>query len=134
MTIPLLDTHAWIWWVDGDDRLEPRIRKKLDAFPEAERPLISDISLWEMAMLVNLGRVALKVSFETWLAAAANPRTVRVLPINGMIAADVVRLPDTFHRDPADRVIVSTSRVHGLPILTKDARIAGSGLARLWKA
>lgn len=133
MTVPLLDTHAWIWWIDGDKRLDRRLSAKLDAYPADQRPLISDISLWEVAMLVNRGRLALKVSFDTWLAAAASPRTVRVMPINSLIAADVARLPDTFHRDPADRVIVSTSRVHGLPVLTRDQLIAKSGLVRLWR-
>lgn len=115
MTVPLLDTHAWIWWIDGDVRLDRRLRAKLDAYPVDERPLISDISLWEVAMLVSLGRLALKVSFDS------------------LIAADLARLPDTFHRDPADCVIVSTSRVHGLPVLTRDQLIAKSGLVRLWK-
>ena len=130
---PLLDTHAWIWWVDGDARLGSPTIAKLNALPADERPCISDISLWEIATLVSLGRIGLKVTLDAWLAIAASPVTVRVLPINSLIAADLARLPDSFHRDPADRVIVSTSRVHGLPVLTRDQLIVKSGLVRLWK-
>lgn len=130
---PLLDTHAWIWWVDGSPRLESNIVARLNELPSGDRPIISDISLWEVATLVSLGRIGLKMALDAWLAIAADPRTVRVLPINSLIAAELARLPDTFHRDPADRVIVSTSRVHGLPVLTRDQLIMTSGLVRLWK-
>ena len=129
---PLLDTHAWIWWVHGDARLGRPALRKLDELPRNQRPAISDISLWEVATLVSLGRLELQSTLDAWLAIAAHPSTVRVLPITPRIAAEVARLPDTFQRDPADRLIVSTSRVHGLPVLTRDAAIAKSGLVRLW--
>jgi len=129
---PLLDTHAWIWWLHGNARLGPSALKRLALFPRDLRPAISAISLWEVALLVSLGRLTLDTPLEAWLAIAADPGTVRVIPITPHIAAEVARLPDTFHRDPADRLIVATSRVHGLPVLTKDAAIAKSGLVRLW--
>ena len=131
-TAPLLDTHAWIWWLHGDRRLGHHTLKKLDQLPRDVRPTISAISLWEVAMLVSLGRLELKATLEAWLAIAADPGTVRVVPISPRIAAEVARLPDTFQRDPADRLIVATSRVHGLPVLTRDAAITQSGLVRLW--
>ena len=135
MTVaPLLDTHAWIWWLHGDPRLGRPALRKLDQFPQNLRPAISDISLWEVTTLVSLGRLELQSTLDAWLAIAAHPSTVRVLPITTRIAAEVARLPDSFHRDPADRLIVSTSRVHGLPVLTRDAAIAKSGLVRLWSA
>ena len=129
---PLLDTHAWVWWLHGDGRLGHDVRQRLDELPPESRPAISGISLWEVATLVNLGRLALPGTFDAWIEVAAHPRTVCILPITAHIAADVARLPDTLHRDPADRVIVSTSRVHGMPLLTKDAAIVKSGLVRLW--
>jgi len=131
---PLLDTHAWVWWVQGDARLGRHIVRKLDDLPAEDRPAISDISLWEVATLVSLGRLEFPGTLESWLALAANPKTVRILPITTAIAAEVARLPDAFHRDPADRLIVATSRVHGLRVLTKDAAIAKSGLVKLWSA
>jgi len=129
---PLLDTHAWVWWVQGDARLGRHIVAKLDQLPADDRPAISDTSLWEVATLASLGRIVFPGTLESWLAIAANPKTVRILPVTPRIAAEVARLPDSFHRDPADRLIVATSRVHGLRVLTKDGAIAKSGLVKLW--
>ena len=133
MIAPLLDTHAWIWWVDRDPRLGPRILDVLDALPRDTRPLLADISLWEVAMLVERGRIAFDVPLRDWLDAAAHPHSVRIVPISSRIAEEVAALPASFHRDPADRVIVSTSRVLGVPLLTQDAMIAKSGLVRRWR-
>jgi PIN domain nuclease of toxin-antitoxin system len=129
---PLLDTHAWIWWLQGDARLGRSALRKLDQFPRDVRPAISAISLWEVAMLVSLGRLVLKTTLEAWLAIAADAGTVRVVPITPHIAAELARLPDDFQRDPADRLIIATSRVHGIPVLTRDKAMSKSGLVRLW--
>lgn len=133
MSAPLLDTHAWIWWMDQDPRLGGPAIAGLDALPPDERPFLSDVSLWEIATLVERGRLELDVPLREWLEAAAHPRAVRILPISPAIASGVAALPATFHRDPADRVIVATCRVHGLPLLTHDARIIRSRLVKRWK-
>ena len=77
MAVPLLDTHAWIWWIEGDRRLPRRVRDTLDRLPRDERPYLSAISLWEVAMLVERGRVDFSVSLSEWLDAAAHARSVR---------------------------------------------------------
>ena len=133
MNAPLLDTHAWIWWVDQDPRLGARVLAALDALPADRRPLVADVSLWEVAMLVERGRLALDVPLREWLDAAAHPRSVRVVPVSPQIAAEVASLPESFPRDPADRLVVSTSRALGVPLLTHDIRIAKSGLVRRWR-
>ena len=130
---PLLDTHAWIWWIEQDARLGAKTIDALDRLPRDDRPFLCDISLWETATLVERGRLTLEVSLEEWLDAAAHPRSVRVLPISPRIAAAVAGLPDSFHRDPADRIIVAASRVHRLPVLTHDDRIRKSGLTTRWR-
>jgi PIN domain nuclease of toxin-antitoxin system len=129
---PLLDTHAWIWWIQADDRLGRKTVSELDDLPANARPFLSDISLWEVAMLVGLGRIDLDEPFDRWLEAAADPRTVRVLAITPAIAAEVARLPSTFQRDPADRLIVATCRALGHPLLTRDRAITRARLVRLW--
>lgn len=133
MIAPLLDTHAWIWWVDQDPRLGPRILDALDSLPVDRRPLVADISLWEVAMLVERGRLTFDVPLRDWLDAAAHARSVQVVPVSPQIAAEVAALPSSFHRDPADRLIVSTSRALGVPMLTHDTVIARSGLVRRWR-
>ncbi|MGE3840459.1 MAG: type II toxin-antitoxin system VapC family toxin [Vicinamibacterales bacterium] len=131
-TPPLLDTHAWIWWIHEDTRLGRRTIEALDQFPADQRPAIADISLWEVATLVELGRLALPVPLDTWLVAAADPRTVRVLPVTPAVAVEVTRLPARFHRDPADRLIVATCRTLDYPLLTRDRAITRARLTRLW--
>lgn len=131
---PLLDTHAWIWWIEQDARLGAKAIAVLDALPPDRRPFVCDVSLWEVATLVERGRLELDVALEEWLDAAAHPRSVQVLPVTARIAAQLARLPETFHRDPADRLIVATSRALRIPVLTHDDRIRRSRLVTLWRA
>jgi PIN domain nuclease of toxin-antitoxin system len=70
MAVPLLDTHAWIWWIEGDRRLQRRVRDTLDRLPPDARPCLSAISLWEVAMLVERGRVVFSVSLAEWFSPA----------------------------------------------------------------
>jgi PIN domain nuclease of toxin-antitoxin system len=130
---PLLDTHAWIWWIEQDARLGAKSIAVLDALPPDRRPFLCDISLWEVATLVERGRLEIDVPLDEWLQAACDPRSVQVVPVSPRIAAEVARLPDTFHRDPADRLIVATSRAHRIPVLTHDDRIRRSRLVGLWR-
>src|SRR5687767_5437814 len=55
VNVPLLDTHAWVWWVDRDRRLARRVIEYLDTLPSDERPMIADISLWEVACWSSAG-------------------------------------------------------------------------------
>jgi len=130
---PVLDTHAWIWWLDRDSRLPAATILALDALPANDRPMLCDISLWEVAMLVERKRLTFSLPFAEWLSAAAHPRTVRVQSITPDIAIEVSRLPSSFHRDPADRLIVATSRVLGAPLVSQDQLIVGSRLAKAWR-
>lgn len=133
MRAPLLDTHAWIWWVDQDRRLGVKAIAALDRLPRENRPSVADVSLWEVATLVARGRLTLDVPLREWLEAAAHPRSVRVIPVTPAIAAEVAKLPVSFHRDPADRLIVATARVLDLPVLSYDRRITRSRLVARWR-
>lgn len=132
-TAPVLDTHAWVWWVLGDARLDRATIDRLDGLPADARPYVCDISLWEVALLVERGRLSFTVPLEEWLDGAAHPRSVRVIPVTPAIAAGVAGLPTTFHRDPADRLIVATCLALGAPLLTRDRLILRSRLVKRWK-
>lgn len=136
---PLLDTHVWVWWMIGDPRLSKRERAALDDLPSGSRPRLCDISLWEVALLVQLGRLRLDDDLEEWLRIAASPATVELHSIAPAVVAEMTRLPSTFHQgpstfhpDPVDRLIVATARAAGLPLATHDARIRRSRLTVLW--
>ena len=128
---PVLDTHMWMWWIRGSADLPLRERDALDSLSADNRPTISDISLWEFGNLVAMGRLEIDRSVEDWLAVAASPTTVNVQPITPRIIAEMNRLPDSFHRDPADRLIVATARALKLPLATKDRKIRKSLLTPL---
>lgn len=129
---PLLDTHIWLWWLIGDNRLSAEQIETLESFPSSNRPFISDISVWELGMLVELGRLKLNIPFEDFLRKATSPSTVQVLSISPEVILEMNKLPQSFHRDPADRLIVSTSRAFDLPLATQDYMILNSGLITQW--
>jgi PIN domain nuclease of toxin-antitoxin system len=85
--------------------------------------LVSDISLWEIATLVQLRRIKLTLPLREWLDLATCPPRVERTPISPAVAAEVANLPAHFHRDPADRIIVATARVLKATLLTSDERI-----------
>ena len=125
----LLDTHILIWWLDQSARLSPAQQEVLSAADPDSPLLVSDITLWEIATLCSLGRIQLSLPLRDWLDKAVAPPLVRRQGISPAVAADMAALPESFHRDPADRIIVATARVLGATLLTQDRRIVDSGLA-----
>ena len=124
----LLDTHLWWWWITGESGPSPAQKRILARTSPEEPVLVSDISLWEIATLVSLERLSLTVPLREWLESAAAPPLVQRCAISPAVAAAVAELPDGFHRDPADRIIVATAQVHGAALLTRDERIAAAKL------
>ena len=124
----LLDTHILLYWFGRNSRLS-RAQKRVIQRAGPEQPLfVSDISVWEVANLHSLGRIQLDFPLRDWLEAATALPLVQRIGISPAIAAAVAVLPSTFHRDPADRIIVATAQVLGGTLLTHDSRIIDSGL------
>ena len=124
----LLDTHVLLWWLDDRDRLSAAQREIINGVNNKAPLLVSDISLWEVAMLHSLGRIRLLIPLREWLDKAAAPPLVQRYGISPAIAAEVAALPASFHRDPADRILVATARVLGAALLTQDRRIIDAAL------
>ncbi|MBI2900179.1 MAG: type II toxin-antitoxin system VapC family toxin [Planctomycetes bacterium] len=124
----LLDTHVLLWWLGDERKLSAKQRRVVLAASPGEPLLVSDITLWEIATLFEIGRIELDMPLRDWLEQAVAPPYVRTVPISPAVAAEVATLPSSFHRDPADRIIVSTARVWGATLLTRDKRIARCGL------
>jgi PIN domain nuclease of toxin-antitoxin system len=117
----LIDTHVWIWWVSNSQKLSPARRKILDA--DGEQFALSIISCWEVAKLVQYGRLELDRPVREWIDSALALPNLELLPLTPAIVVDSTQLPEPFHRDPADQIIVATARVHGVPLLTEDSSI-----------
>ena len=119
----VLDTHVLIWAVDGERRLGAHARAAITAAEQADEIGVSAITPWEIALLAESGRLRLAREVGAWIAAALALPGIRLIPIEPAIVGDSVRLPGTFHADPADRFIVATARQHGAPLLTADYAI-----------
>ena len=118
----LLDTHIWVWLVGDTQYLRPRHRELLDQH-EVSGLGVSVISCWEVAKLVEKGRLALQQPVGEWIAAALKRPHISLVSLTPEIAVDATQLPRGFHSDPADQLIVSTSRILNIPLLTADAKI-----------
>lgn len=124
--IALLDTHVLIWWFEKPKRLSAAQRRVL-AKADAARPVgVADITLLEVAQLMELGRLRLALPLDEWLARATAAPLVELCGITPAIAREVIDLARTRDWDPADRVIVATARVQGVPLVTSDSRIIDS--------
>jgi len=121
----VLDTHALVWWVDGGSSLSKAARAAIDREQRDENGiiLISSISAWEVALLVQKGRLTLTSNVDDWLATIRDIDGVRFVPVDNDIAVQSTRLPGEFHADPADRMIVALARHVSAPLVTADARI-----------
>ena len=118
----VLDTHVGVWWVDAADLLSDGQRRAVEEGRGGGLG-VSAISCWEVAKLVELGRLELDRPVLDWLHAALAYPGVRLIDLSPEIAAASTELPGTFHRDPADQVIVATARTHGCRLVTSDRKI-----------
>jgi PIN domain nuclease of toxin-antitoxin system len=118
----VLDTHIWVWWIHGDTHLSEKQVKWLEE-NEAGGLGASAISCWEVAKLVEYGRLVLPCSAADWFDQALAYPGVRLLDLTPRIALESTQLPAGFHRDPADQIIVATARVYDCPLLTADSKI-----------
>lgn len=124
----LLDTHVLLYWLGGDTRLSAAQGSLIHEGTAEEPLLVSEITLWEIATLYDLRRIRLRLPLRDWLEAATAPPLVRRVGITPAVAAEVAALPASFHRDPADRIIVATARVLAATLLTQDRRLIDSQL------
>ena len=118
----MLDTHIWVFWVHGDPRLSADHLKLITANEQSGLG-ISAISCWEVAKLVERGRLTLPCGLQEWFDQALAYPGVTLLELTPEIAIESTQLPGTFHRDPADQIIVATARIQQCPLLTRDSNI-----------
>jgi len=124
MTSVLLDTHILVWWQLDQGRLsKAQTRTLMDVEAGNVSAAISDITLWEAAVLAERGRLEIAGSPDVWLDDIENDPRLTLLPITAKVAAESVRLGRDFPKDPADRIIVATARCHGLQLVTADEQI-----------
>ena len=116
----LLDTHVWLWLIDGSPRLPQSSTLELNKLQRAGVLFGSVISVWEIALLESLGRVVLKTTIEEWLQTSFEDDGIQLQEISAAAAVEANRLPEAFHRDPVDRILVATARQMDFTLLTRD--------------
>jgi PIN domain nuclease of toxin-antitoxin system len=124
----LLDTHALVWWVDGSKKLGRRQHRAIERAASTGDLFVSEISCWEIAMLVEARKVTFREPIDEWLERATAAPAVQRIGITPAIAREVASLSTTRSWDPADRILVATARVLGATLATSDSRIIHSKL------
>jgi PIN domain nuclease of toxin-antitoxin system len=124
----LLDTHTLIWFLENDTRLPPATRTQIETTPTI---FISIVSLWEIAIKANIGKLTLAFPFNT-------------IETN-LITAGITELPITFkdleiylslplhHRDPFDRILIAQAMNHSLTFISQDTQMDAYPIKRLWE-
>jgi PIN domain nuclease of toxin-antitoxin system len=118
----ILDTHIWVWWNQNDPQLSLRQKNAIED-TRAKGIGVCTISLLEIARLVQRGRIVLPKPTQEWFDMALTQEGIMLISITSEIAIGSVTLPDTFHKDPADRLIVATARAYDCPLVTADKEI-----------
>ena len=116
----LLDTHVWLWLIDGSPKLSQSSMLELNKFQRAGVLFGSVISVWEIALLESLRRVVLQTTIEEWLQTSFEDDGIQLQEISVAAAVEANRLPGAFHRDPVDRILVATARQMDFTLLTRD--------------
>ncbi len=117
----LLDTHVWIWTQEQPELLGETTRALLEATPD--EICVSAVSSLEIARLVSGGLLEMEGSIQRWVRMAIDTLDARSLDVDHSAALEAYALPGRFHKDPADRLLVATARLHKLTLITADEQI-----------
>jgi PIN domain nuclease of toxin-antitoxin system len=124
----LLDTHALIWFLEGDQQLSATANHIL--CNEDSDIYLSVASLWEMAIKISLGKLQLSQSLEQVIAILPQ-QNITLLPINSAHVITVSNLPFE-HRDPFDRLLIAQALVDKMPLISNEALFLRYGVDRIW--
>ena len=125
----LLDTHALLWWLDGDKRLSEPARDFIGE--EANTVFVSASSAWEIASKVRIGKLSGAVETAAGLAAAVTSQGFTELPISITDGTRAGSLPGPL-RDPFDRMLIAQAQAHDLQLISNEADFENFGIKRLW--
>ena len=124
----LPDTHTLIWYLEGDAQLSGTAKQRLDN--QATRRFVSAVSIWEMAVKINLGKLNIKKPFSD-LPDLLKTNAFEWLPLSFEHSQAYINLP-LHHRDPFDRMLIAQASVEDLTIVTRDPHFPEYGVPILW--
>lgn len=120
----LLDTHAWLWTLNGDtERMAAEAVGLIDSAAAAGRLFVSDISFWEVSLKAANGKLVLSIDPTLWLTRAAVAPGIHGLSLTREVLIQSTLLPGDLLGDPADRMLIAQAQLSGLSLLTCDRLI-----------
>lgn len=119
----LLDTHVWVWLVNGSPELSEETVRLLDNAAQAGKLFVPAIAVWELATLTAKKRITLSVPIKNWVQEALQKPGIEMVPLSSDISIESTMLPGDVHGDPADRIIIATARVKKYRLATRDDKI-----------
>lgn len=120
----LLDTHVWIWLLNGSERrIASSTLGLIRKAASLAQVFVSVISVWEVGMLEAKGRIVLPLDGVGWVRQALKAPGIALAALTPEIALESSRLPGEFHGDPADRILAATARNLQATLVTQDQRI-----------
>ena len=124
-TTPLLmDTHVWLWILHATPGvLSDTVRKVIERAAETHRLFVSDISYWEVALLVSKGRFDFAQDFEHFISTSEQAPGISYASVGRDVFVASTKLPGEPHNDPADRILIAHARALGASLLTRDKNI-----------
>lgn len=125
----LLDTHAFLWFIEGKSLLSVRARQIIE--DATNERFLSVASLWETAIKVGIGKITLHQPFETLIPAQLRVTNVTLLAITLDHVTRLMTLP-LHHRDPFDRLLIAQAMAENLTILSADSTFDAYAVNRLW--
>ena len=119
----LLDTHIWLWYALGNSQLSENLRITIGS--DTTELWLSPISVWEVLLLAEKGRISLQLDTATWIDQSLKSLAIGSAPLNRHIAV-LSRQIDLPHQDPADRFIAATALYYQLQLATVDTRLTNA--------
>lgn len=127
----LIDTHVWIWYLDGvGERMSDEGVALVRRSVQEEGVVVSDISVWEVGMKTAKGKLSLFPTANAWIERASRRPGFSFLPLDREILLASTQLPGAVHGDPADRMLIASSALSGIPLATVDPLIIAYSEAR----
>ena len=117
----VLDTHIWLWWINGSPGKLPA--HLIERIENEEEVFVSAISCFEIEWLSRHGRIELDVDLDDWFSAAFLEAGVACLPVTAEIARLAASLPE-HHKDPQDRIIIATAVIHNAHLISADRQFS----------
>ncbi len=124
----LLDTHALIWFLNGDEFLSNEAKKAIE--DSSNNKIVSIASIWEIAIKISLGKFQFKDGLKSFMK-LIDENGFEILPITFSHALEVSKL-EFIHRDPFDRLLIAQAKSDDLILITKDENIKKYQVKSIW--